>query len=312
MDGKTTFDKKLMYVVYSLLLMLFISELSIAVYFNDKIETYHSQNIQIAEELRIKLDGLTLSVNNLFYRDNPSFDYKWTSTSDGIIAHGMGGIEGHYRTNSLEAFINAYDRGVRVFEADIHTTKDGIPVLYHDFNSWSEMVETNDELSYELFMDSLLYEKYHTLDVRKLCELMNTYEDVYIVIDYGAPIGYENKLWYSSLAYWGNEFNVMDRFIIEITDEETLKDASSIYPWKSYVFTYYIEKWKSENEAIEFCQNNRIEIVNLTKHQYDAYGIKNWISNDIKVCVFTINDNEEAERLYDAGVTAIYTDILYE
>ncbi len=30
-------------------------------------------------------------------------------------------------------------------------------------------------------------------------------------------------------------------FVIEVVDEETLYDASNIYEWKSYVFTYYME-----------------------------------------------------------------------
>ncbi len=69
-------------------------------------------------------------------------------------------------------------------------------------------------------------------------------------------------------------------------------------------------KCKSEEEAIEFCKHNNIEVVNLTKHQYDVYGLTHWTDNNINVCVFTVNDYEEAKTLYDAGVKAIFTDVL--
>ena len=48
-----------------------------------------------------------------------------------LIAHALGRIEGSNYTNSREAMLRAYRRGLRIFEADVSLTADGEPVLVH-------------------------------------------------------------------------------------------------------------------------------------------------------------------------------------
>ena len=47
-------------------------------------------------------------------------------------AHAMGALHGVLYTNSLEAFLHWYARGVRHFEVDVNMTRDGAFVLSHD------------------------------------------------------------------------------------------------------------------------------------------------------------------------------------
>jgi hypothetical protein len=54
--------------------------------------------------------------------------------NNNIISHAMGEIDGHYYTNSLEAFqYSYYNKGSRVFEVDFELTLEGILVARHDW-----------------------------------------------------------------------------------------------------------------------------------------------------------------------------------
>lgn len=206
--------------------------------------------------------------------------------------------------------MNSYKNGVRVFEIDVHTTDDGSVVLYHDYDSWIEATgKAKGQLSYEKFIKSKLFDKYKTIDVDSLCRLMHDYSDIYVIVDYGGPLNkYESMMWYSSIAYKGAKYGVLDRFVIEVVDAQTLKSAKNVYEWNSYVFTYYNEFFEKEEDAIAFCLQNNIKAVNLTYHTFDVQGCENWIMKGLKVLVFTVNDEEKAERCFNSGCSAVYTD----
>lgn len=48
-------------------------------------------------------------------------------------------------TNCREAFEQSYKKGIRVFECDIDYTKDEIPVLCHDWNTFCKITNLNYE-----------------------------------------------------------------------------------------------------------------------------------------------------------------------
>ena len=63
-----------------------------------------------------------------------SMPYEWVHQYP-LISHALGGIGGHIGTNSLEALLQAYRSGHRVFETDLCITSDGHLVLRHDWEA---------------------------------------------------------------------------------------------------------------------------------------------------------------------------------
>ncbi|OKP95063.1 glycerophosphodiester phosphodiesterase family protein [Paenibacillus sp. P46E] len=58
-----------------------------------------------------------------------------------IVAHTMGGINGHTYTNTVEAFAANYEQGSRVFEADLLLTADDQLVARHEWtNNMSKLL----------------------------------------------------------------------------------------------------------------------------------------------------------------------------
>jgi glycerophosphoryl diester phosphodiesterase len=100
-----------------------------------------------------------------------------------FVAHGLGEIDGHVLTNSKEAFIQNYENGHRLFEADLTYTTDGVLVARHNVFEVINGVNTEINVSYDHFQSNLLYEKYTALDVKELLELLVDYEDAYLITD---------------------------------------------------------------------------------------------------------------------------------
>lgn len=122
------------------------------------------------------------------------FDYSWAENNP-YIAHAFGGILGDTYTNSYEAFLLNYQLGHRVFEVDFYITDDGKTVAAHDNDYWSKNAtlpanlhtsgidDATKEFTYDNFMSSLWYDKYHPIDLDTLIQILKEYPDVYIVTD---------------------------------------------------------------------------------------------------------------------------------
>ena len=68
----------------------------------------------------------------------PEETSQWYASKP-FIAHACGGIDGIPYTNSYDALTANYNKGHRVFEADISLTNDGHAVLVHD---WEDFLST--------------------------------------------------------------------------------------------------------------------------------------------------------------------------
>lgn len=244
-------------------------------------------------------------------------DYTWIEKADGVIAHALGGLDGHRYTNSREAFEQSYASGCRVFEVDVHLTEEGCLVLFHDKNRYMEMVNVDIvdgealAINYDSFMRTLLYRQYHTLDIQELLKIMESHEDMYVIIDWGGANNSSALYWYSGIVYFGEKYErVLDRIIPEIVSQEMLLSIRKVFPWKSYVLAYYKNRWDSVDEAIQFCKDSNIKVVDLPKENCEKENISQWSDAGIHVFAYTVNDIEEKEDLEEMGITCIYTDDL--
>ena len=103
-----------------------------------------------------------------------------------VVAHAMGGIDGHDYTNSLEAFLTHYDQGTRVFEIDLQMTTDGKFALVHEWDQYhAELIESTGgwTVDSEFFKENKIYREYTPLLLDDLLMLMQKYCDVVWVLD---------------------------------------------------------------------------------------------------------------------------------
>lgn len=107
-----------------------------------------------------------------------------------VIAHGMGAVEelwteGSAPLNCLEGFLEGYEAGVRVFEADLRLTRDGKVVLRHDWwpSDWQEGINGASVPTREEFLSKPIFGVYTPLSFLDLLLLLEEYPDICIITD---------------------------------------------------------------------------------------------------------------------------------
>ncbi len=257
-----------------------------------------------------------------------------------LVAHGLGGVDGLDYTNSLEAFKSQYEQGTRIFEVDLALTSDGKLVLTH---GWLEHKEVRlgqqnadrSAMSYDEFMSQKIYGKYTPLSSLDLIEIMKEYPDIYVVLDWGKDLDYDEETGIDAIfeidelmkrnqilidQFKAEEESLLQRVIPQIYYEEHFKGLDQLYHFENYIYTLYKNfENTSAKEALEFAQKNGIDVIvsNLLGDQaLITEEIRRLINNDrtmkqeMGVYLHTINDLEEAKDYIEAGYKGIFTDNL--
>jgi len=237
------------------------------------------------------------------------FDYSWVDNVPPFIAHACGGIEEKKYTNSREAFLLNYELGHRVFEIDFNLGEDGVLIASHGEDDWRRMTGTDLPYTSENFNRLPLYEKYESLNCAEIIELMAEHPDAFLVTDTKDQSQDKVMTAFSQLVYCARQTHpeVLDRIIPQIYNEEMLSWISSIYPFRSVIFTLYATQW-SPDSVLNFCINSGIRFITMPVASVSEEIIRLWDTMNIRVAVHTVNDEQKIDELYKMGVDMIYTD----
>ena len=266
---------------------------------------------------------------------------RWYSKYS-TVAHAMGDIDGHYYTNTLEAFNKHYEAGTRVFEVDFSLTSDNKLVCTH---GWQDHkinrlgIEDGDEspMSYEEFMSSLVCGMYTPLDIDAVINIMKEHEDIYIILDFGADLDFDYEtnidLIFDLDALMLRNKMLIDRFkevdetlltrvIPQIYYEDHYKELDKYYHFENYIYTLYKNFDKTTPKQImQFVTENEISVItsNLIDDQEITTKevlrqIKNdrTLSKEMALFLHTYDDEKEVNKLYELGYSGIYSNILDE
>ena len=252
------------------------------------------------------------------------FDYSWAHENR-YIAHALGGIDGKDYSNSLEAFRENYEKGFRVFEADLEYSLDGELVLIHSWERATlkslfnmDVPEDNVEtpLTFKEFKEQKIYNGFTPLSFKELLLLMKEHSDMYLVLD-GKYDDEENvRKEYEDLVKSAKEVDpaLLDRMIPQLYNERMYDWIMSIHPFKSLIFSWYRYGSASlEPEPLfDFCEERGIKICAMKDALENALLDREAFRRDIMVFVYTVNETRDRDRLFNNGVRGIYTDFLYE
>ncbi len=235
-----------------------------------------------------------------------------------LVAHALGAAEGVAGLNCLEGFLENYDAGVRVFEADLRMTADGFVVLRHD---WSEglqegvgptAIPTLDE-----FLSKPILGKYTPLSFRNLLLLMAQYSDICIVTDTKLTDAEAVTAQFRSMLDEAHRLGLsylFERMAVQVYSPDHFAVVDGLHHFPCYIYTLYQDSFAQTEDAFRskciFCQEHDIFGLALWEDWWDAdYApISDW--REIRVFVHTVNDARAAQRLLRSGVGAVYTDAL--
>lgn len=234
-----------------------------------------------------------------------------------MIGHAMGGLEDGNYSNSLEAFETNYKKGIRVFEADFSVTSDNVLILRHDWTKsrgQKGLIKYEGYIpTYEEFMYTPLYGKYTPLSCADLIELMLEYEDIYVVTD--TKDGEYDKVvtefqMILDCATKLDALSCLDRFIVQLYNDEMYDAVVSVYPFKSMIYTVYQRGTDNFEQLCQFCVEKQIPVITINQKKYKEELQHLADQYDLKIYLHTVNDKKDARNFYKAGVDGFYTDKL--
>ncbi|GGG00980.1 hypothetical protein GCM10010912_52290 [Paenibacillus albidus] len=239
-----------------------------------------------------------------------------------VVAHAMGGINGHPYTNAYEAFVANYEQGTRVFETDLLLTKDDRLVARHEWSGeMSKDLGQQDVLparkqgtvlKYTEFMNSPILDLYSPLDVEKIVELLQHYPDAYIITDTKEtdPQLVAEQFTLLTEAAVRQDPAILERIIPQIYNQDMLVELQKVHPFTSVIYTLYESK-DSDEQVIEFVKKTGVDITMPVGRATKGF-VQRLKAAGARVYVHTVNDEDEIRKLSTLGVDGFYTDFVPE
>ena len=240
---------------------------------------------------------------------------EWTGNNP-LIAHAGGGVDGATYTNAKEALETAVQNGFQVIEVDFLETEDGKIVLGHEWDdilTKESLSENQDKgLTYDAYMEYKIDYRFTAVDIEDLIEFMRMNRDIYIVTD--VKFEEENKEALLKKVYTdiyeaaeGSQ-EILNRFIVQVYDEESCEMICGIYEFPEKIYTlYHYEQYNYEAAAL-LCLKYDIPVVTTPESGLSPDIIDMLHSKGIKVYVHTKNSLISAANWFDKGGDGVYTD----
>ena len=208
-----------------------------------------------------------------------------------IFAHR--GASGYAPENTLEAFALAITQGADGIELDVQLTKDGIPVVIHD--------ETIDRVT-----EKKGWVKDYTLkELKELTVLKNKFPEYSAakiptleeVLDAVKASGIQVNIELKTGIYWYPEIEQKVADLVKKAGMEERVIYSSAYLYSDVILN-----------VAEYAKNTKVDGLHpAVYHVKMADFLKEYLSSNLNVRVWTVNEKADMKWLIDAGVTAIIT-----
>ncbi|MGG2199437.1 MULTISPECIES: phosphatidylinositol-specific phospholipase C/glycerophosphodiester phosphodiesterase family protein [Paenibacillus] len=242
----------------------------------------------------------------------------WTEHT--YIAHGLGELDGTAAANAGDALIRNYDKGFRVFEADLILTSDDRLVARHDWSDYLSRLlkqpvaseQTRDQaMTINQFKERLILEKYKPLEIKELLYLLQLHPGAYLITDTKETDPKLVKKQFQQIIDAANALDpaLLDRIVPELYTPEMIRQVRQIYPFPSIIYSLYLSSL-SHREVIRVVKSFGIDTIAMPVERVDAAWIRRLEQEGVKVYAHTVNDPKDEERLRRLGVHGIYTDSL--
>lgn len=244
-------------------------------------------------------------------------EYGWIQENY-LIAHALGGVNKSTYTNSLEAFKENYRNGHRTFEVDLVFTSDDVLVGRHYWEN-----ETYDSMGHDvpIHMKNLLPQSYDELmqypseytllTFEDICQLMNEYQDIYMVTDTKEKEAKAVEKTFDYIVKMAQKIDssVLDRLIIQVYDQAMYKRVMEIYPFKSVIYTLYNSPDTNE-EVLKFVKNTGIKVITMPVDRATQDFVQQLNKLGCYVYIHTVNDISTTKEYIERGVYGVYTDFI--
>jgi glycerophosphoryl diester phosphodiesterase len=240
-----------------------------------------------------------------------------------MIAHAMGGISDHAYTNSYEAFVANYEKGLRIFEADFLLSQDDDLIARHEWGkSFTKLMGQLDGLKPERygamftskeFKSAKIMGRYEPLNWNDILDLMEKYPDIYLVTDTKQikPEQFDRIFAKIVDGAMQRDPKILKRIVPQIYNHPMWDQLEAIYPFESVIFTLY-QTNESDEEVINFAKEKGLAGVTMSQTRANKHLVSSLNKLGIPTYIHTINDTTKLQLFKDMGVYGFYTDFLTE
>lgn len=233
--------------------------------------------------------------------------YEWTENN--LIAHALGGVDDSAYTNSLEAFEKNYKQGHRLFEVDVSITNDGKLVARH---GWEDDLGQGitKKVNYKEFINSKYDGKYTPLDFENIIELLESYADIYMILDGKVESPKDVEILYNAIgnAIDGIKEDTLQRMIPQMFYQVDLEVIRK-HGFQDLVYVVGREEFTPDSLA-QFGIENDVRVVSLSRKRTTPELIETLAEKGIFVYMYTLNDKNEMQKYQDIGVHGFFTDFV--
>lgn len=236
-----------------------------------------------------------------------------------VVVHGLGFIEGHYVTNSLDALLVNYKRGFRVFEIDLNMTSDGYLVARHDWTPGhyrylgQAYPPVAGPIPFKTFRSLKIHGKYKPASWEDILKVMKKHPDLYVITDTKEREKNQVHRTFSYLvkAAKKEDPKILDRIIPQIYDPAMLSYIRSYHDFKHIIYTLYHHiHIQSPEQLADWSARNHITAIAAFPFRLKEDMRAALQKKGILIYAHTINDPAEATAYRAQGI-GIYTDYLF-
>ena len=220
------------------------------------------------------------------------------------------GFSGIAPENTLVAFEKAAEYGFYATECDVHLTKDGVWVIYHDDNIFRltngyKNIEkaTYAELQEYVIDNGVNVDYYPNQKIPTLEEYLIICKDMKIIPQIEIKNGSKEKL--QEILDLLERYDLKENAIIISFKSEMIKKVRDLD--ENIELWYLVEEITEEN--INECKDNNYKLA-FNHKKNDEEIIKKAIGQGLTLCAWTVDDLTVLEELYNLGVKYITTNAI--
>lgn len=228
------------------------------------------------------------------------------------MAHALGSYQGHYYSNSLEAFEHSIAVGYKYMEVDLVFTDDREVVCSH---GWGKADCEKLGIKYQkdlknMTRERFLAQKLHgmtTMDISGLYALMKKYPEVYMELDIHKLSGDDTYEMLNKVKQaFNSDTDALSRCLVQVHNDEMFKAASRIEEFKYYQLVIG-KRIDLLDERIKYAKENGICALAMSRINITPKNVQKIKDAGLKILAFSVDDYDEAQYFLNLGIDTICT-----
>lgn len=293
----------------------------------DITDTFYKKNScrYMKKDMLEKILNCTISkgYSGVKVRENEYSRHDWTKISR-FVAHAGGCVREEtyntYYTNSLDALVENYNLGHRVFEFDFYLTSDNRLAAVHDWTQFGHCdgnaLSSQEWKEFKTFGSPVTEGRYTTMLIEDLMDEMLVNSDIFIVTDSKSVEFTEEqaKLEFQLIydAAVKRDPKLLNRVIPQMYNEGMYDMLESVYHFPSIIYTVYATQ-ASADEVVNFSvahDNIKVITAPVGDLRFNADVINRIHAEGLLIFNHTIQTYNELTDLKAKNIDGYYTGLL--